>query len=193
MKLMTYQPTSASPDEFVEYWSKVYPEQEDADLYRLNIGHLSQKALQDLFLWKFGLRFAVTTRKAVEKEIIPRLDELNTLPNNLGADVFLRRFSKGGAVFRIFLLHCWRHKRFPIYDQHVHRAMSAIKFGQCEEIGAWSDKEKVASYLDDYLAFHRAFAGSNERRVDMALWAFGKFIKTSRLPMPLSRNSSSRH
>ena len=42
--------------------------------------------------------------------------------------VFLRDFLSrpGGAIWRIFWLHCHYPNKFPIYDQHVHRAMACI-------------------------------------------------------------------
>lgn len=183
MNLTIYRPASVAPDEFVAYWSAQYPKQEDVLLYTPNINDgRSPRALYDLFLWKSGAWLAKKWRKAVETKIIPRFAELNTLPEDISAADFLRRFSEGGAIFRIFLLHCWWPKRFPIYDQHVHRAMSVAKTGQCEEIEGWPDDRKIDSYLRDYLPFHSEFATLDQRSVDQALWAFGKFLKTSRLP-----------
>jgi hypothetical protein len=158
MNLRIYQPASVEPGEFVTYWSKLYPKQDDAEHYTPNIGSRAPDALKKLFLWKFGKRFAAKTRKDVETIIISRLAELNALPDDLSAADFLRRFSKDGAIFRIFLLHCW------------------------SPIELWSHKKKIAAYLQDYLAFHSFFAAFDQRSVDRALWAFGKFIKTSRLP-----------
>lgn len=182
MNLTVYQPTSVTPDAFVSYWSAVYPEQDDVDLYSPHIGSLSPEALHHLFRWKFGARFAVATRRSVDTQVIPRLAELKGLPEDCDACAFLRLFSQGGAIFRIFLLHCWRPKRFPIYDQHVHRAMGAIESGHCEEMEGWPDGRKITSYLESYIPFHRMFAASDQRLVDRALWAFGRFIKASRLP-----------
>lgn len=182
MSLIIYPPTPVAVDTFVAYWGAVYPQQEDLELYTPHIGNCSAEALRHLFNGKFGARFAVATSKSVQANVIPRLAELNALPEDLDAAAFLRLFSKGGAIFRIFLLHCWRPNRFPIYDQHVHRAMSVVESGRCEEIETWSDAKKIASYVKRYLVFHKTFCAWDQRLVDRALWAFGRFIKTAPLP-----------
>jgi hypothetical protein len=75
--------------------------------------------------------------------------------------------------------------RFPIYDQHVHRAMAFIQTGALEEIPT-DDAQKIASYIHRYLPFHATFAGigiqSVNRAVDKALWAFGKFLSEANFP-----------
>ncbi len=182
MNPIIYVPTSVSPRDFVAYWSALYPVEDDAELYSPNIGTMSPQAIDDLFAWKFGQRFAVNTQKSVQENVIPRLSELHDLPRDLTAEEFLARFVTGGAIFRIFLLHCWCPDRFPVYDQHVHRAMSVIESGQCEEIEMWSDANRISAYLRRYLPFHAIFVDSHQRSVDRALWSFGKFIKRSRLP-----------
>jgi hypothetical protein len=182
MNPIVYVPAIVSAAELVSYWSAVYPEADDAELYTPNIGSLSPQAVRNLFRWKFGGRFAAATGQAVDAYVIPRLSEIAALPRSLRAHEFLERFAEGGAIFRVFLLHCWQPDRFPIYDQHVHRAMAVIENSRCEEIEAWSDSRKVAVYLERYIPFHAKFSQEDHRAVDRALWAFGKFMKNSRLP-----------
>jgi hypothetical protein len=182
MSLTIYQLQAVSPSEFVAYWCKLYPVHEDVELYTPNIGLRLPEALHKLFLWKFGKRFAAKTKQSVDANVISRLAELNELSENLSARDFLDRFPTGGAIFRIFLLHCWNPKRFPIYDQHVHRAMSVAEKGLCEEIEIWPNAKKVDAYIDQYLPFYGTFVGLDSRSIDQALWAFGKFIKSSQLP-----------
>ena len=104
------------------------------------------------------------------------------MPKDTSAETFLAQFATGGVIWRIFWLHCWQPDRFPIYDQHVHRAMMLIEDREPDDLAAKDDKRKIRLYLDRYLPFHRRFAGSDQRSVDRALWAFGKFIKAWRLP-----------
>jgi len=67
-----------------------------------------------------------------------------------------------------FLLHCWSHahgsRKYPIYDQHVHRAMTFICKGEREEIENWNDKKKVDAYLTKYLISSIASAITTRRR-----------------------------
>ncbi|MGB8412392.1 MAG: hypothetical protein WCE23_06155, partial [Candidatus Binatus sp.] len=83
-----------------------------------------------------------------------------------------------------YRLHCCRPE-FPMYDQHVHRAMTFIEEGQRDELGKKPDHRKIEIYLTRYLSFYKEqFVRIEPRRVDKALWAFGKFLKTSGLPEP---------
>ncbi len=123
----------------------------------------------------------LSTQKAdsVSTNFIARLEELKKLDSAIDAQTFLNHFSKGGAVWRIFWLHCFQPNRFPIYDQHVHRAMTYIQSGKQVEIPA-DDREKIKSYIEEYLPFYSEFncAEDGSRSLDKALWTFGKFLKT---------------
>jgi hypothetical protein len=67
----------------------------------------------------------------------------------------LARFREGGVIWRIFWLHCWQPERFPIYDQHVHRAMRFLQTGKPDEIPL-READKIRAYLSDYMPFHAA-------------------------------------
>jgi hypothetical protein len=97
------------------------------------------------------------------------------------AEQFLARFDGGGAIWRIFWLHLWQPMRFPIYDQHVHRAMRFIQAGVIEETPE-RESEKIHSYTDQYLQFYARFDGINHREVDEALWTYGKFLSENNFP-----------
>ncbi len=136
----------------------------------------------ELFIWKNGTRLSDSKDISVRTNYINRIDELKEFTQNFEAVEFLNRFSDGGAIWRIFWLHCFRPEEFPIYDQHVHRAMIFIKRGIIEEIPSY-DPKKVAEYVSHYLPFYTTFTGFNNREVDKALWSFGKFIKDNNFPM----------
>lgn len=191
MPMLTYQPLPANPRQFVEFWSLRY-EDANENLYIDNIEkklteELAKERILKLFHWKNGTPLSDRKRASVDRNFIQRESELAQLqPNESAKDFakdFLARFTNGGAIWSIFWLHCWQPARFPIYDQHVHRAMVFIKTGAREEIPQ-DDPQKIDAYIDRYLPFHtQQFADIDGRTVDRALWAFGKFIKRSNFPV----------
>jgi hypothetical protein len=182
MALIIYQARQASPAEFVAFWESFYRYPKD-ELYTTNIAQpLTPERIHSLFEWKNGSGLSAAKRKSVEKHYIARIAEVSALSQDTGAAMFLEKFPKGGAIWRIFWLHCWQPTRFPIYDQHVHRAMVCIEQGILKEIPT-DHAAKVKQYLERYIPFLQRFQGINPRSVDKALWFFGKFIKGTRLPL----------
>ena len=110
------------------------------------------------------------------KNFVARLDDLQKLPSDTGKENCLEKFNKGGAIWRIFLLHCWSESEYPIYDVHVHRAMTFICGEQREEIGGWDDRRKIDAYLNRYIPFFERFGDHDSRAVDQALVAFGQSL-----------------
>jgi hypothetical protein len=168
-------------DHFVKYWSAFY-EDDNEDLYnQAIICPLSPKSIIRLFTWKNGgMRLASQKCQSVQDNYVARLNELGQLDDNTTARQFLEMFPRGGAIWRIFWLHCWKPDRFPIYDQHVHRAMMFITNGIPQEIGR-SDKKKVQDYLQMYLPFFNEncpAAQFPDRQGDKALSAYGKLLKS---------------
>jgi hypothetical protein len=133
------------------------------------------------FEWKNGTPLSDLKRTSVLKNFVARRSELTTIPVNESPMQTLARFQRGGAIWRIFWLHCWQPECFPIYDQHVHRAMRFIVAEVIEEIPA-KDSDKIQSYVEQYLPFHARFNGLPHRAVDKALWAFGRFIGENNFP-----------
>jgi hypothetical protein len=178
--LIVYERREASPVEFVAFWRRFYLDEKYPDaIYSEAIkGPLSPERIRQLFQWKNGGKLSVLKNKSIEQNYIRRLFTLDTLTPEFTPEKFFALFPKGGAIWRIFWLHCCRPARFPIYDQHVHRAMTFIKTGNPEELDEKSDQEKIRLYIETYLPFHGQFAGLNQREVDRAVWAFGKFLKT---------------
>ncbi|KAF0154909.1 MAG: hypothetical protein FD159_2388 [Syntrophaceae bacterium] len=177
MPMIIYKLFQANPQQFVDFWKLRYKDPKE-NLYRDNIGQaLNEKRILELYQWKNGTPLSAGKSKSVHYNFVERRDELEQLQPTATANDFLARFSNGGAIWRIFWLHCWQHDRFPIYDQHVHRAMAFIENGVCEENSQYDDRRKIKAYIDRYLPFHAKFAAFKGRTVDKALWAFGKFIK----------------
>jgi hypothetical protein len=184
MPMLVYQPQQANPQIFVDFWSERYQYGEE-HLYTENIGQdLTEQRILDLFRWKNGRRLSGQKCDSVIRNFANRRGELAEIQLSENAKAFLNRFPKGGAIWRIFWLHCWQPARFPIYDQHVHRAMAFIQGGQPEEIPTY-DPRKIDSYIERYLLFHVAFAELAPRSVDKALWTSGKFLKKANFPTAL--------
>jgi hypothetical protein len=186
VQLIIYQPVTADPKAFVDFWAARYAGY-DEKVYEANVGQeLTETRTLELFAWKNGTPLSEAKRKSVLTNFVARRGELDHLPLDETASDLLARFSEGGAIWRIFWLHCWRPARFPIYDQHVHRAMRFIQAGVLEEIPG-QDRRKIRAYLDSYIAFHARFDGIGSRLVDKALWAFGKFLNENNFPLEAQR------
>jgi hypothetical protein len=184
MPMLIYQLFHATQTEFIEFWRGVYYDPTET-LYSNNIGQaLTEQRILDLFKWKNGGPLAQRKEESVRQNFVEHLGDLQQLQQDQSIEELLALFPNGGAIFRIFWLHCWCPHHFPIYDQHVHRAMAFIQMGEPEEIPP-NDDAKVASYINDYVPFHQTFDGIDiqpvypalDRTVDKALWAFGRFLK----------------
>ena len=182
MSFITYEPVRASAAAFVDFWSALYFYGDEAYLENIR-KPMTAERVGHLFRWKNGSRLSRPKQASLERNFIARLPELERLPRDTPPREFLDRFSLGGAIWRIFWLHCWQPDQFPIFDQHVHRAMVVLKQSDRRELDSHSDREKIATYLDQYLAFYGGIRVSGDRQLDRALWTFGKFIKTWRMPL----------
>jgi hypothetical protein len=190
-------PDPASPLEFVEFWSLRYFDAHE-HLYTANIETHPRtvETLTELFKWKIGSRFfGHHLKRTVKPHFLSRIEEARALPPDISAQDFLNIFRDGGAIYRIFWLHCWHPRQFPIYDQHVHRAMVFIQHGRVDELGEYSDEAKIANYLDCYIPFFDSFRnievpfdlradGVPSRKVDRALLEFGQAIFIPARNMP---------
>jgi hypothetical protein len=180
MRLIIYEPITVGYEAFIDFWAARYTGYDD-DFYNANIGQeLTEARILEWFTWKNGTPLSQGKRSSVLRNFVARRNELTTLRGDETASELLSRFNEGGAIWRIFWLHCWQALRFPIYDQHVHRAMRFIEAGVREEIPG-RDPDKIREY-EHYIAFHARFEGIHHRHVDKALWAFGKFLNENNFP-----------
>jgi len=165
------------PDEFVGSWSEFYEDPRE-EHYVNNIDMpLTPERVRNLYLWKSGGRLWKPQCRGLEQNVIGRLRELGKLDKDYPPLDFLLRFARGGMIWRIFLLHIWQSRKYPIYDQHTYRAMRFLQHLQVEEIP--SNPRLIAqTYVNDYIPFFNRFPRMPDRRVDKALFAFGKFLKT---------------
>lgn len=87
---------------------------------------------------------------------------------------------KAGGVWNVFYIHCLAPQKWPIFDQHTFRAMNYLKNGIISEIGD-TNKQKYEVYQKEYIPFFRSFENVTHRKLDKALFAFGKFLKAASL------------
>ena len=181
MQLIIYEPVNADAKAFIDFWAARYTGYDD-DFYEANVGQeLTEVRILEWFEWKNGTPLSGPKKNSVMRNFVARRDELAHLAQQETVSKLLARFSEGGVIWRIFWLHCWQPARFPIYDQHVHRAMRFIQAGVLEEIPG-RDPDKIRAYVEQYMPFHARFYGLPQRAVDKALWAFGKFLGDNNFP-----------
>ena len=185
VQLFIYEPVNADAKAFIDFWAARYTGYDD-DFYDANVGQeLTETRILDWFVWKNGTPLSGPKKNSVMRNFVARRHELAQLEDETASQL-LARFSEGGVIWRIFWLHCWQPARFPIYDQHVHRAMRFIQAGVREEIPG-KDPDKIRAYIDQYMPFYARFDGLPHRAVDKALWAFGKFIGENNFPYEAHR------
>jgi hypothetical protein len=184
MKLPVIAFEQATPARFVQFWSSGWTDKDrklDQDYYNCNIGKdLTSDRLLALFEWKNQMPLSNGKRRMVEG-YASQLKRFAELSPDTEPDAFFNEFRKGRAIWRIFLFHCWSawrgQKKYPIYDQHVHRAMNFIKGEHLEEIGNWSDQDKISSYVRRYVSFFESFKECDAQQADQSLMVFGRFVR----------------
>ncbi len=130
---------------------------------------MTAKSRLELFEWKNGSVISTNKLESIDKNYPLSF-------NGSREDRYLSHKKPGGAIWNIFYLHLLDNKRWPIYDQHTFRAMTFMKTGRIVEIGS-TNKQKYYSYTTEYLPFINGLGITNHRKLDMALFAFGQFLK----------------
>lgn len=121
--------------------------------------------------------FDSTHWPSVTTNFLPHLNEINGLGETPNVHGFLKRFSSGGLIARVFLAHCRWPESIPIFDQHVYRAMRLIDAGRPSELPS-SESGKQRAYVDEYMPFIQKLKPKSIRDADRALWTYGKFVKS---------------
>jgi hypothetical protein len=183
-----------SLEEFVKFWAEAYDYPSD-HLYKENIGQpLTEESIRDLFIWKNGGKLSRLKEKSVRDHYVSSISKLGTISKDTLPDQWLKDFGTGGVIWNIFFLHIWNPK-FPIFDQHVFRAMKFIQTGKVLEIPLVNAK-KVEMYLKEYLSFYsqleKELKNSQPRDLDRALWKFGQFLKWLKSPTEDEANKNAK-
>jgi hypothetical protein len=152
---------------------------------RRNAGRpFAPEEVVELFRWKAIDRFFPSQRPHVEKNFVAYREAAHALRADITAREFLVKFPNGGRIWRIAWLHFCYPDRFPIYDMHVHRAMTVMLDGQMDELAKYRDDDDVVNlYVERYCPFYERFGneGIVGRDVDRALWVFGKLVKAGKV------------
>lgn len=170
---------SGSLQEFISFWSKLYV-YDNAVLYeRIHNTTLSEDDLKDLYKWKNGMKLSQAKEKSLNTKIISKIDTVNNLraASNFDLEYFLKEFKQVSVVWKVFLLHILKPNRFPIYDQHVHRAYRFINNQSSDGIKAsMNESVKLKFYFEEYYPFVRESKITDLKKMDEAFFAFGQFI-----------------
>ena len=170
---------SASLETFISFWSKLYV-YDNAVLYeRIHNTTLSEDDLKDLYKWKNGMKLSQAKEKSLNTKIISKIDIVNNLraASNFDLEYFLKEFKQVSVVWKVFLLHILKPNRFPIYDQHVHRAYRFINNQSSNGIKAsMNESVKLKFYFEEYYPFVRESKITDLKKMDEAFFAFGQFI-----------------
>lgn len=170
--------------DFIKYWATVYQDVEtnNHDYDRLiRREHYFPADIRTLFDWKNGMAINDHHTKLVSvNRIIENLKIVNSLKTRFDRAEFDTTFGKMSAIWQIFLLHLIDPKRFPIFDQHVYRAEMFLTQRRIVEQMPGTLKQKLNHYHQVYIPFFDNFRPPRipGRRVDNALWTFGRFLKT---------------
>lgn len=164
-------------DPFLDHWADRYDQvEQDEKLYDPFIGRVDLrsdlKALETLFQWKNGTPISQGKLASIRSNYFDCWTEDADLESR-----FLAPSKGGGPIWNIFYLHCRAPDRYPIFDQHAHRAM--IYMQERVICGALTDKPKgciYEAYKNRYVPFFQQ-VGRDQRTIDRALFSFGQFLK----------------
>lgn len=170
-------------DEFIEFWSDYYIYLVNDKLYsdRINNTRFTQSDIQALFEWKNGMKVNEHPTKQISiDKVKSRIKVVNRLKTDFDLTLFENTFCDIGAIWQIFLLHVIQPTQFPIFDQHVYRAHIFLTQQKLEEISN-NQKQKLEYYHNSYIPYFDGIKTNitDLRKIDAALWAFGKFLKTN--------------
>lgn len=172
--------------EFCDVWAMLYTDSErDETHYKPAIEspkEITKDQLLKYYEWKNGSTLSKSKGKSYLDNIESKLSEINSLRNSKPTDFnqIKEAFPKVSDIWLITLAHLINPESFPVFDQHVYRAYTFMTFNQVEMLEYNKEKERVNLYLEKYLPFFRELVASdvtvNRKKLDEALWGFGKFI-----------------
>lgn len=173
------QTQSGSLEDFISFWSKLYVYANSKLYEKIHHKTLSEKDLKDLYKWKNGMKLSQAKEKSLNTKIIKKIDIINNLRAMIEIDLeyFLKEFKQVSVVWKFFLLHIVNPNKYPIYDQHVHRAYRFMNSESSEDIRAsMNEAVKLKFYLEEYYPFVRESKIKDLKKMDEAFFAFGQFI-----------------
>lgn len=169
--------------DFINSWSKLYSYSNEA-IYNKSIEKVvfTKTDIQNLYKWKNGMKLSELKQKSLNTKITSKLTIINAFKksDNLNLEDFQKEFKEVSAVWKIFLLHIIKPTKFPIYDQHIHRAFLFINNEDWTNISNSSitDKAKEKFYFNTYLPYIESQNIDDLKKLDEAFFAFGQFLNT---------------
>ncbi len=183
MNLNTLKPQSISINNFILTWSKQYAYANETAYYSsISKKEFTTTDIQNLYVWKNGMRLSEPKQKSVDAKIKAKLPLINKFKSNdkINLEGFKKEFKDLSVVWKIFLLHSINPNKYPIYDQHIHRAFLFIHNEDWSNISNTSvkDFEKETFYFKRYLPFIESINVPDLKKLDEAFFAFGQFLNT---------------
>ncbi|WP_248723097.1 hypothetical protein [Seonamhaeicola sp. ML3] len=181
--IQLYKTPSTNLNEFIKHWSRLYSYANEEVYYKsLTRKTYTPTDIQSLFEWKNGMKLSTLKQKSLDTKIISKLTLINELKNspNIDLNTFQLEFENLTAVWKIFLLHTLKPNKYPIYDQHIHRAFLFINKEDWPNISnsSISNKAKEQFYFERYLPFIVSQNINDLKKLDEAFFAFGQFLNT---------------
>lgn len=179
--ILKKQNTTAA--DFVEFWARTYTDKNEPIYSECIRNPLTKESVRNLFTWKAMAINRTTIKEGDNKfveAVVDNLGRFQNMPLSMleDADKFLTTELKDrGMIWKIFVLHILHPDKYPIFDQHVYRAMVYLKTGEIKEIPE-SNEEKQLKYINEYLSFYNEHGYYEDRKLDKALFSFGQFLKT---------------
>ncbi|WP_410880782.1 hypothetical protein [Myroides sp. DW712] len=167
---------------FIDFWSALYsyPQEEEYECL-IQKKTFVEADLICLFTWKNGMKLSTKKRQTLQEKILCKLSLIQQFKGE-GFDIedFKIAFGSLSAVWQLFLLHCINPVEYPMYDQHIHRAFCKIHKQAYHHItDRISEKSKLAFYYKEYLGFVKEHKEFDLRKIDKALFTYGRFLKTN--------------
>jgi|TARA_R100000501_G_C2616568_1_gene110088 hypothetical protein len=166
---------------FINTWANLYSFSSEA-IYKTSISKktLTKTDIQNLYVWKNGMPLSVLKQKSLDTKIKTKLSKINAFKNDAVIDIrlFRKEFKSLSTVWKIFLLHIINPNKYPIYDQHIHRAFLFIHNEDWSNISNTSinNKAKEEFYFNRYLPFIEKQNIQDIKKLDEAFFAFGQFL-----------------
>ncbi len=180
-KLEKNQLIDCSREEFIDCWHRRYNDSVET-LYYDNIDHkYNHERIMLLYEWKNGGKISEDKTKSIKNNYLTKIDVsknifIKNANNRCNGLHFLKELG-GGEIWSIFFVHILDPKNFSIFDQHVRRAMYFL-LGNPDLYPENTNRLNI--YENEFLPFWDEYVGSDDpsnRRLDQALFAFGKYIK----------------
>lgn len=169
---LSFSVSFSSIDEFLNHWAAQYGDlQKDEEMYSKFVGKpLTSESRRKLYEWKNGLPLSTVKAESVEENYPLYFDKNRLRERFLNPDD-----KRGGEIWNIFYMHCIDPDSWPIFDQHVYRAMHFMKNGRMNEIPDGRE-EIFNTYEHEYVPCFRSIDACS-RKIDRALMTFGRFLK----------------